>query len=128
VHAECILKGRSRHTIGRHVDKDLTGVVGITALMSCDVRPCLTHPCPDRLDGEDEETTMTDSTRSSYRQRSASQASAGGGNAVYGLGLIGALVFFWQQADSFGEYLLAILKALVWPAFLVYEAFHGLLG
>ena len=56
---------------------------------------------------------MTDSRRSSYRQRSVSQASAGGGNAVYGLGLIGALVFFWQQADSFGEYLLAILKALV---------------
>ncbi len=71
---------------------------------------------------------MTDSTRSSNRQRSTSQASAGGGNAVYGLGLIGALVFFWQQADSFGEYLLAILKALVWPAFLVYEAFQGLLG
>ena len=47
------------------------------------------------------------------------QASAGGGNAVYTLGLIGALVFFWQQADSFGQYLLAILKALVWPAFLV---------
>jgi hypothetical protein len=71
---------------------------------------------------------MTDSRRSSYRQRSVSQASAGGGNAVYGLGLIGAaLVFFWQQADSFGEYLLAILKALVWPAFLVYEVFQGLL-
>jgi hypothetical protein len=71
---------------------------------------------------------MTDSTRSSYRQRSTSQSSAGGRNAVYGLGLIGALVFFWQEADSFGEYLLAILKALVWPAFLVYEAFQGLLG
>jgi hypothetical protein len=70
---------------------------------------------------------MTDSRRSSYRQRSVSQASAGGGNAVYGLGLIGALVFLWQQADSSGEYLLAILKALVWPAFLVYEVFQGLL-
>jgi hypothetical protein len=68
---------------------------------------------------------MTDSRRSSYRQRSVSQASAGGGNAVYGLGLIGALVFFWQQADSFGQYLLAILKALVWPAFLVYEVFRA---
>jgi len=58
---------------------------------------------------------MTDST---YRQRGVNQASAGGGNAVYALGLIGALVYFWQQADSFGQYLLAILKALVWPAFL----------
>jgi hypothetical protein len=35
-------------------------------------------------------------------------------------------VFFWQQADSFGKYLLAILKALVWPVFLVYEVFQGL--
>jgi hypothetical protein len=40
----------------------------------------------------------------------------------------GALVYFWQQADSVGQYLLAILKALVWPAFLVYEVFQGLLG
>jgi hypothetical protein len=71
---------------------------------------------------------MSEPTRSSYRQRSMSQASAGGGNAVYGLGLIGALVFFWQQADSFGQYLLAILKALVWAAFLVYEVFQGLIG
>jgi hypothetical protein len=46
----------------------------------------------------------------------------------YTLGLIGALVFFWQQADSFGQYLLAIIKALVWPAFLVYEVFQGPLG
>jgi hypothetical protein len=37
------------------------------------------------------------------------------------------LCSFWQQADSFGQYLLAILKALVWPAFLVYEVFQGLL-
>ncbi len=70
---------------------------------------------------------MTDPARSSYRQGRRNQASAGGGNAVYGLGLIGALVFFWQQADSFSQYLLAILKAVVWPAFLVYEAFQGLL-
>ena len=70
---------------------------------------------------------MSDSERS-YYQRRTRQASAGGGNAVYGLGLIGALVFFWQQADTFGEYLLAVLKAVVWPAFLVYEAFQGLLG
>jgi hypothetical protein len=77
---------------------------------------------------EDEEATMTDPTRSSYRQPNPGRATAGGGNAVYGLGLIGALVYFWQQADSFGEYLLAILKGIVWPAFLVYEAFQSLVG
>jgi hypothetical protein len=86
---------------------------------------------PSRFSPPDREAgyaTMSDSTRPSYSQRSMSQASAGGGNAVYALGLIGALVYFWQQADSFGQYLLAILKALVWPAFLVYEVFQGLLG
>ena len=64
---------------------------------------------------------MSDTTPTFSRKRTASQASASGGNAVYSLGLIGALVIFWQQADSFGGYLLAILKSLVWPAFLVYE-------
>lgn len=45
----------------------------------------------------------------------------GGGGAVYGLGLIGALVFYIQQADGFWLGVLGILKALVWPAFVVYE-------
>jgi hypothetical protein len=53
---------------------------------------------------------------------------AGGGGAVYGLGFIGALVWFWQQADGFGEHVVGVLKAIVWPAFLVYEAFQGLAG
>jgi hypothetical protein len=65
---------------------------------------------------------MTDAAKAG-RRRAASQA--GGGSAAYFLGFIGALVFFWQQADGFGEYLVALLKAFVWPAFLVYEAFQA---
>jgi hypothetical protein len=53
---------------------------------------------------------------------------AGGGSAAYFLGFIGALVFFWQQANGFGEHLVALLKAFVWPAFLVYEAFQAFAG
>jgi hypothetical protein len=45
---------------------------------------------------------------------------------VYGLGLIGALVWYWRQAEEPGEYVGAVLKALVWPAFLVYKAFSVL--
>lgn len=52
----------------------------------------------------------------------------GGGDAVYGLGLIGAIVWYWQQADGFGEHIVGILKALVWPAFLVYDALKALSG
>ena len=62
-------------------------------------------------------------------ERSAGRGGGpGGGDVVFGLGLIGALVYFWQQADGFWEHVLGILKALVWPAFLVYEAFQALLG
>ena len=49
-----------------------------------------------------------------------------GGEAVYGLGLIGALVWFWRQADGLGEHVVGILKALVWPAFLVHDALKAL--
>lgn len=51
----------------------------------------------------------------------------GGGEAVYGLGMIGALVYFIQTSTTILEGLLGIIKAILWPAFLVYEAF-GLLG
>lgn len=44
-----------------------------------------------------------------------------GGGAVYGLGLIGALVYFIQHASSFLDGVIGVLKALVWPAFLVYS-------
>jgi hypothetical protein len=49
-----------------------------------------------------------------------SRAQSGG--AVYGLGLIGALVWYGQRAEGARGYALAVLKAMVWPAFLVYEA------
>jgi len=50
-----------------------------------------------------------------------------GGGAIYGLGLIGALVYFLQQATTFSDGLLGILKALVWPAILIYRVL-GLLN
>ena len=45
----------------------------------------------------------------------------GTGDAVYGLGLIGALVYYMQQADGFWPVVVGILKSLVWPAFLIYQ-------
>lgn len=53
----------------------------------------------------------------------------GGANgAVYGLGFIGAAVYFISQADTFWIGALGVLKAIVWPAFLVYEALKTLIG
>lgn len=48
--------------------------------------------------------------------------------AVYGLGLIGAAIFFISQATGFWMGVLGFLKALVWPVFLVYEAFKYFAG
>jgi hypothetical protein len=42
-------------------------------------------------------------------------------DAVYGLGVIGALIYFISTASSFWAGVLGVLKALVWPAILVYE-------
>lgn len=47
-------------------------------------------------------------------------------NAVYGLGLIGAAVYFISHATTFWMGVLGFLKAIVWPAFLVYEALKHL--
>jgi len=43
------------------------------------------------------------------------------GGAVYGLGFIGAVVYYISIANSFWMGVLGFLKAIVWPAFLVYE-------
>jgi hypothetical protein len=44
-------------------------------------------------------------------------------NAVYGLGFIGAAIYFISTAAGFWAGVLGFLKAIVWPAFLVYELF-----
>lgn len=45
----------------------------------------------------------------------------GCGGAVYGLGFIGAAVYYISTATGFWVGVLGFLKAIVWPAFLVYE-------
>jgi hypothetical protein len=49
-----------------------------------------------------------------------------GSGAVYGLGMIGALVYFLGTATTGLDYVLAFGKAVVWPALLVYRAFKAL--
>jgi len=44
-----------------------------------------------------------------------------GGSAVYGLGFIGAVIYYISTASGFWMGVLGFLKALVWPAFLAYE-------
>jgi hypothetical protein len=46
--------------------------------------------------------------------------------AVYGLGFIGAAIYFISHATGFWMGVIGFLKALVWPAILVYQAFKHL--
>ena len=45
----------------------------------------------------------------------------GKGGYVYGLGFIGATIYYIQTATGFWAGVLGVLKAIVWPAFLVYK-------
>jgi len=45
-----------------------------------------------------------------------------GGPGVYCLGVIGAAIYYIQNAATFWAGVIGVLKALVWPAFLVYHA------
>lgn len=57
-----------------------------------------------------------------HRMKECSPASG----AVYGLGLIGAAIYFISGATGFWMGVLGFLKAIVWPVFLVLEAFRSL--
>ena len=41
--------------------------------------------------------------------------------AIYGLGIIGAAVYFIQHSTGFWMGVLGVLKAIVWPAMVVYK-------
>ena len=57
------------------------------------------------------------------KKNTLSCANGGGcAGAGYGLGVIGAAVYYISTATGFWMGVLGVLKALVWPAFLVYEA------
>jgi hypothetical protein len=44
-----------------------------------------------------------------------------GGPPIYGLGIIGAAVYYLHTTVGFWPSIVALLKALVWPAFLIYH-------
>ena len=62
-----------------------------------------------------EETTMADK-RGGYPA----------GGAIYGLGIFGAWVWFFGQADGFWEVVLAFFQGIFWPAWMVYDVFQAL--
>lgn len=67
---------------------------------------------------------MDEETNKCCHHSNRNAAASGGG--LYGLGFIGAAIYFISGAATFGAGVIGFLKALVWPAFLVYEAFKAL--
>lgn len=53
-------------------------------------------------------------------------AKGGASGAVYGLGLVGALIYYIQHAANFWDGVLGVIKAILWPAFLIYRALEAL--
>lgn len=45
----------------------------------------------------------------------------GSNNAIYGLGVVGALFYFLQNVNSFSAVMMGIGKAIFWPAILMFK-------
>ena len=63
---------------------------------------------------------MSDTTTTQETARKRAPSTAGPG-AVYTLGMIGAAVYYWRHSAGGSEHAKALGKALVWPAFVVYD-------
>lgn len=48
------------------------------------------------------------------------------GGAIYFFGMVGTAVYFVQQVSGFWPTVLALLKSIVWPAFLLHKVFSML--
>jgi len=46
---------------------------------------------------------------------------SGGCGAIYGMGFLGALVYFMQHATGFWPVILGIFKAIFWPGVILYK-------
>lgn len=52
----------------------------------------------------------------------------GTAGSLYFVGFIGALVYWWQAAVGVGAIFTGFLKALVWPAYIVYKLLENFYG
>ncbi len=55
--------------------------------------------------------------------RNSNMNAGAGGGAVYGLGMIGAAWYYLAHAATFWLGVFGLLKAIVWPALLIYQVF-----
>jgi hypothetical protein len=65
-------------------------------------------------------TTETKTTEQGHQKPKVIRQ-GGASEAVYGLGLIGAWIYYFTHAATFWLGVLGFFKGIVWPAMLVYE-------
>lgn len=68
----------------------------------------------------------TNQTDEEQKENSKNKNESATSGALFGLGFIGAVIYFISTATSFWMGVLGVLKAMVWPAFLVYYALKAL--
>jgi hypothetical protein len=66
--------------------------------------------------------TELEQTESAERKNEV-KIQGGASDTFYGLGLIGAWVYYIGRATTIEERIKGFFKGIVWPAFLVYELF-----
>ncbi len=52
---------------------------------------------------------------------SGSKSHHGSAGALYFVGFIGSIIYWWQAANNFGAVVTGLLKSMVWPAYVVYH-------
>jgi hypothetical protein len=58
---------------------------------------------------------------SHHLKKGGKQAVGSSGGAIYGIGVLGAVVYYIVHATSFWMGLLGIIKAIFWPGFVLYK-------
>jgi len=49
---------------------------------------------------------------------------SGGSDVVYGMGVVGGLIYTIMHLTNFSGFLWGVIHSLLWPAFFVYKAFE----
>jgi len=65
---------------------------------------------------------MAKKKKSVKTESCCSGKSSGCGGCFYGLGFLGSAIYYISVASGFWMGVLGVLKSIVWPAFLVFEA------
>lgn len=69
---------------------------------------------------------MKDKIMKNNMQNCGCASGCGCAGGFYGLGFIGAAIYYISHATTFWMGVLGFLKAIVWPAFLVFELLKSL--